>query len=71
MAEYTPELAELPELPRFDTAAESGYVADAAEVESVPEEMDEEEFGGYVARMLEDSIQYCDELSTDRVTASK
>jgi len=68
MAEYPQELEELP---RFDTDAESGYVDDAEEVESVPEEMDEEEFEGYVSRMLEDSIQYCDELSTDRVTASK
>ena len=75
MAEYPPEIEDVPELPRFDTDEESGYVDDDdseyEEVESAPEEMDEEEFNGYVARMLEDSIQYCDELSTDRVTASK
>jgi len=60
MAQYdTPETDE--ELPGFATDEESGFT----------EEMDEEEFEGYVARMLEDSIQYCDELSTDRVTASK
>jgi len=59
MAEYSPELEELPE------------IDDIEELETAPEEMDEEEFQGYVARMLEDSIQYCDELSTDRVTASK
>ena len=38
MAEYPQELEELP---RFDTDAESGYVDDEEEVESVPEEMDE------------------------------
>ena len=59
MPEYSPELEELPE------------IDDIEELETAPEEMDEEEFQGYVARMLEDSIQYCDELSTDRVTASK
>ena len=41
------------------------------EIEASPEEMDEEEFEGYVSRLLGDAIQYCDELSTDRVTASK
>ena len=76
MAEYPPKIEDVPELPRFDTDIESGYVDDDddseyEEVDSEPEEMDEEEFKGYVARMLEDSIQYCDELSTDRVTASK
>ena len=60
MAQYdTPETDE--ELPGFATDEESGFT----------EEMDKEEFEGYVSRMLEDSIQYCDELSTDRVTASK
>jgi len=76
MAEYPPKIEDVPELPRFDTDIESGYVDDDddseyEEVDSEPEEMDEEEFKGYVARMLEDSIQYCDELSTDRVTATK
>jgi len=79
MAEYTPELEELAELPRFDTDAEAGYDnvmddeddSEYEEVESAPEEMDEAEFEGYVSRMLEDAVQYCDELSTDRVTASK
>ena len=56
MAQYdTPETDE--ELPGFATDEESGFT----------EEMDKEEFEGYVSRMLEDSIQYCDELSTDRV----
>jgi hypothetical protein len=81
MAEFPPELqelqdsSELEELPGFDTDLESGYeemVEEEEEYEEAPEEMmDEEEFEGYVSLMLEDSIQYCDELSTDRVTASK
>ena len=60
MAEYSPELEESPEIDDFEE-----------ELEVAPEEMDDEEFGSYVARLLEDSIQYCDELSTDRVTATK
>ena len=60
MAEYSPELEESPEIDDFED-----------EIEVAPEEMDDEEFGSYVARLLEDSIQYCDELSTDRVTSSK
>ena len=50
------------------------YTPEVEEDEDIvesPEEMDEEEFSGYVSRLLDDSIQYCDELSTDRVTASK
>ena len=46
MAEYTPELEELTELPQFDTDAESEYVDDDEEVESAPEEMDEEDEEG-------------------------
>ena len=34
-------------------------------------EMDEEELHGYVSTLLEDAINYCDELGNDRVTASK
>ncbi len=60
MAEYSPELEESPEIDDFEE-----------ELEVAPEEMDDEEFGSYVSRLLEDSIQYCDELSTDRVTSSK
>ena len=60
MAEYSPELEESPEIDDFEE-----------ELEVAPEEMDDEEFGSYVSRLLEDSIQYCDELSTDRVTATK
>jgi hypothetical protein len=56
MPVYTPEFEESPEIDEIETA---------------PEEMDEDEFQGYISRLLEDSIQYCDELSTDRVTASK
>ena len=60
MAEYPQDLEESPE------------IDDIEELEvASPEEMDDEEFEGYVSRMLEDSIQYCDELSTDRVTATK
>ena len=60
MAEYSQDLEESPE------------IDDIEELEvASPEEMDDEEFEGYVSRMLEDSIQYCDELSTDRVTATK
>ena len=33
--------------------------------------MDEEEFKGYVGRLLDDAIQYCDELSQERVISSK
>jgi len=60
MPEYSPELEELPEIDDFEE-----------EIEAAPEEMEDEEFGSYVSRLLEDSIQYCDELSTDRVTSSK
>jgi hypothetical protein len=35
------------------------------------EQMDEEEFKGYVGRLLDDAIQYCDELSQERVISSK
>ena len=35
------------------------------------EQMDEEEFKGYVAKLLDDAIQYCDELSQERVISSK
>ena len=63
MPEYSQELEESPEIEEEFEEEE--------EIEESPDEMDEEEFEGYVARMLEDSIQYCDELSTDRVTASK
>ena len=35
------------------------------------EEMDEEELQGYVSTLLEDAINYCDELGQDRVTATK
>ena len=60
MSEYPQDLEESPE------------IDDIEELEvGSPEEMDDEEFEGYVSRMLEDSIQYCDELSTDRVTATK
>ena len=34
-------------------------------------EMDEDELHGYVSTLLEDAINYCDELGNDRVTASK
>ncbi len=35
------------------------------------EQMDEDEFSGYVSRLLDDAIQYCDELSQERVISSK
>ena len=35
------------------------------------EQMDEEEFKGYVAKLLDDAIQYCDDLSQERVISSK
>ncbi len=60
----------LPKVEEEDDYDEDDDDDDDSEYEK-NEEMEDEEFEGYVSRLLEDSIQYCDELSTDRVTATK
>ena len=60
MAQYSPENPEIEEIEEIEE-----------ELDSSPEEMDEDEFNGYVGRLLQDAIVYADEQSQDRVTSSK